>query len=157
MNIIAAAGINGELGYQNRLIWNIPEDMNFFKEKTAGKTVVMGRKTFESLRIKPLPGRRNIVFTRDRSFSCDGVETVHSVSELMEYETDDIFVIGGAEIYRLLSDYCDTAYITRIFSEAKADSFIRNFDLSECWEKVYESELKEYDGVQYRFVTYKKA
>lgn len=160
MIIIAAADIKGGIGYQDKLLFSIPEDMKFFKEKTAGKTVVMGRKTFETLKIKPLPGRRNIVMTTDLSFSCSDTETVHSVQELLrlvrEIPKDDIFVIGGAEIYCLLEKYCDTAYITRIYAERKADRFIPDFSRLPDWEKAEMSGIKEYDGLKFRFITYTK-
>lgn len=161
MNLIAAADLNWGIGCKGSLQWNIPEDMEFFKSKTKGKTVVMGRKTFDSLRIKPLPGRRNIIFTENRNFTYSGTETVHSAEELFSLTegtpAEDIFVIGGAQIYRLLSDFCDTAFITRIYSSKPADSYILNFENTPEWKTADMSELKEFNGTKYRFVTYKKA
>jgi len=160
MNIIAAADINCGIGYKGNLLFSIPEDMEFFKNKTRGKTVVMGRKTFESLRIKPLPGRRNIVLTSNHDFSYNNTETVHSVSELMSVlesiPDEDIFVIGGSEIYRQLEKYCDTAYITKIYSEAEADCYIPDFDSLPGWQLSEISELKQYNGLTYRFITYSR-
>ena len=155
MNIIAAADLNNGIGLNGSLIYSIPEDMEFFKKKTTGKTVVMGRKTFDSLRIKPLPGRRNIVLTKNPDFSYENTETVHSVSELMSVleniHDEDIYVIGGESIYSLLEEYCDTAFITRIYAESYADSFISDFENSSEWKTAEVSELKEHNGIKFRF------
>lgn len=160
MNIIAAADTENAIGYKNRLLFSIPEDMEFFKKTTTGKTVVMGRKTFESLRVKPLPGRRNIVLTENRNFFYENTETAHSVSELNELlkntDSDEIFVIGGEQIYRLLLDYCNTAYITRIYSSFEADSYIADFDSLSEWNITEKSVLKEYKGIKYQFIRYER-
>jgi len=158
MIIIACADREWGIGRGGDLLFNIPEDMEFFKTATRGKTVVMGRKTFDSLRIKPLPGRRNIVLTRSESFSFEGTETVHSLDELFSLlektPQNDVFVIGGSNVYRQLLKYCDTALITKVSAYGKADSFIVNFDKLSGWRKESASELKNRNGTEYQFVKY---
>lgn len=161
MIIIAAADLNNGIGFRNDLLYNIPEDKKFFREKTTGKTVIMGRKTYESLPFRPLPDRRNIILTENRSVSYEGAETVHSIDELLsvisDIPEDDVFAAGGSEIYRLLEKYCSKAYITRIYCTKPADRYITDFDSSEFWKCAEMSELKEHNGIFFRFITYKKA
>ena len=158
MIIIACADREWGIGRDSKLLFNIPEDMEFFKNATKGKTVVMGRKTFESLRIKPLPGRRNIVLTRSEIFSFEDTETVHSLTELFSLlentPKNDVFVIGGSNVYRQLLKYCDTAYITKVFSYGKADSFIADFDKLSDWKTEFVSEIMNSNGIEFQFVKY---
>lgn len=160
MNIIAAAGINWEIGKNNGLLFNIPEDMKFFKIMTIGKIIVMGRKTLESFPgKKPLPKRTNIVLSRNTSFSPDGVTVCHTVgelfSELKKYDTDKIFVCGGEQIYRALIPFCTRAYITRVDAQAEADSFIPNFDSLIGWQLEDTSGILEDNGYRFSFNVYK--
>lgn len=127
ISLIAAIGKNNELGKNNSLLWHLPADMKHFKEITSGHTVIMGRKTFESIR-QPLPNRRNIVVTRDKSYKAEGVEITHSFEESLTLAKDspsqEIFVIGGAEIYKQALEYAHKLYITQIEAEDKdADVF----------------------------------
>lgn len=158
MIIIACADREWGIGRDSKLLFNIPEDMEFFKNATKGKTVVMGRKTFESLRIKPLPGRRNIVLTRSEIFSFEDTETVHSLTELFSLlektPKNDVFVIGGSNVYRQLLKYCDTAFITKVFSYGKADSFIADFDKLSDWKTECASEIMDSNGIEFQFVKY---
>ena len=158
MIIIACADREWGIGRDSKLLFNIPEDMEFFKNATKGKTVVMGRKTFESLRIKPLPGRRNIVLTRSEIFSFEDTETVHSLTELFSLlentPKNDVFVIGGSNVYRQLLKYCNTAYITKVFSYGKADSFIADFDKLSDWKTECASEIMDSNGIEFQFVKY---
>lgn len=112
--------------------------MEFFKEKTMGKTVVMGRKTLESFpNAKPLKNRKNVVLTTDKNFKCDGTEIVHDIKTVIgKYGGDDTFVIGGGEVYRQLLPYCDSAYITKVFSDGNADVFIDDLDKMRCGSSV---------------------
>lgn len=136
MNIIACTDINWGIGYMDELLFDIPMDKAFFKKKTSGKTVIMGRKTYESLPVKPLPSRRNIVLTR-KEISYKGVQVCHSINEIINKtkneKSSDIFVIGGEETYSLLIDLCDTAYITCVQNSLPADRHIYNFDKSDKW------------------------
>ena len=158
MIIIACADREWGIGRDSKLLFNIPEDMEFYKNATKGKTVVMGRKTFVSLRIKPLPGRRNIVLTRSEIFSFEDTETVHSLTELFSLlentPKNDVFVIGGSNVYRQLLKYCDTAYITKVFSYGKADSFIADFDKLSDWKTECASEIMDSNGIEFQFVKY---
>ena len=119
MNLIAAVDKNWAIGYQNKLLTSIPEDMKFFRQTTTGKVVVMGRKTLESFPgKKPLKNRTNIVLTKNPSYQAEGAIVVHNEDELREelkkYDSNELYVIGGGSIYEMLIPYCDTAYITKI-------------------------------------------
>lgn len=122
---IVAASTNNVIGVRNKLPWNIPEDLKFFKDKTQGHTVIMGRKTFESLG-KPLPQRINIVVSRSQNF--DGVVMVSTVDEAIiraqkEKGPDEIFIIGGGEIYRQSLNKVQKIYLTRIHKDYEGDAF----------------------------------
>jgi len=125
LSIIAAIGKNNELGKDNTLLWKIPADMKHFREITGGHTVIMGRKTFESIG-RPLPKRRNIVITRDKAYLKEGVEIVYSLEKAIQIASngEESFIIGGAEIYKQSLPLVDRLYITHIDAEDKtADSF----------------------------------
>ncbi len=158
MKLIVAADKNWAIGKDNDLLCHLPGDLKYFKEKTTGKTVVMGRKTLESLPGgKPLPKRTNIVLTRDENFEKEGCIIVHSIEELLEkYGDEDIMVMGGAEIYTKLLPYCDTCYITEIEREFEADKYIPNVSADPNFERVWESEEQLENGITYRFVEYKR-
>ena len=153
-SIIAATGKNNELGYKNGLIWNLKGDMKFFRTTTSGKTIVMGRKTFESLP-KMLPNRKHIVMSSGNEFPPD-VEVFHNIDDLLEKygnTNEEIFVIGGEVIYRLFLDLSDKLYLTRINdSFLKADAYFPTFD-----ENNYETEIlgeNEENNIQYKHVLY---
>lgn len=126
MNAIACIDKNRGLGKNGKLLYHNAQDIKFFKGMTIGKTVVMGKKTFLSLPFqKPLKDRTNIVLTTDKNFSCDGILVAHSIDELFELikdtPIDDVFVIGGAQVYKELLQYCDKLYLT-IVDNGKADA-----------------------------------
>ena len=150
MKIIAAVDEKWGIGKGMNLLFRISEDMEFFKEKTMGKTVVMGRKTLESFpNAKPLKNRKNVVLTTD------GTEIVHGIKTIVEkYGGDDTFVIGGGEVYKQLLPYCDSAYITKVFSDGNADVFIDNLDENEMWELGNVSEKYVENGISFAFYTY---
>lgn len=158
MKLIVAADKNWAIGKDNDLLCHLPGDLKYFKERTTGKTVVMGRKTLESLPGgKPLPKRTNIVLTRDESFEKEGCVIIHSIEELLEkYGQEDLMVMGGAEIYTKLLPYCDTCYITEIDKEFEADKHIPNVSADPSFEKVWESDEQIENGISYRFVEYKR-
>lgn len=130
ISIIAAIGKNGELGKNNKLIFHIPEDLKRFRELTAGHPVIMGRKTYQSIG-KPLPGRTNIVVTRDENFIPDGCVTVHSVEDALkkarEIEKEEIFIIGGGEIYKEGLKFTDKLYLTLVEGSFEADTFFPEY------------------------------
>ncbi len=159
MKIIVAVDLNWGIGCDGKLLQHIPEDMKFFKEKTIGNVVVMGRETFESLPGKnPLKDRVNIVLSRDISFKDDRLIICNSIDdtlkELQKYENSKVFIIGGETIYKQFLPYCDELYITKIQNEYKADRFFPNVDIMSNWELIKESEVKEYNNVRYVFSTY---
>lgn len=161
MNYIACADKNWGIGRNGGLLFSLPADMKFFRETTLGKTVVMGRKTLLSLPGgRPLKNRRNIVMTRDKNFVCENAEIVHSPEQLFEIvdrDSDDVFVIGGAEIYNQLYNYCKNAYITKVDSDGKADVFIKNLDLLGNWKIVKRSEVFEQNGLDFSFFIYENS
>ena len=161
MNLIAAVDKNWAIGYQNKLLTSIPEDMKFFRQTTTGKVVVMGRKTLESFSgKKPLKNRTNIVLTKNPSYQAEGAIVVHNEDELREelkkYDSEDIFVIGGESIYRQLLDECDKAYITKIEYAYTADAYFPNLDEKEEWKITAESEEHTCFDLEYFFLTYEK-
>lgn len=126
INIIAAIGKNLELGKDNKLLWNIPSDMKYFKETTMGYPVVMGKKTYESIG-RPLPGRRNIVLSS--SLEDDKVEVVHSIEEVLEISKDEtIFIIGGASVYEGVLPYAQNLYLTLVDDSPNADVYFPRYN-----------------------------
>ena len=159
MKAIVAVSRNLGIGKDNDLLYNIPEDKKFFRRMTLGKVVVMGRKTLKSMPDgKPLKDRTNIVLSRDKNYTAEGVVVCNDIAELEKtvenYSTDDVFVIGGAEIYKLLLPLCDTAYVTEIDDEKPADKFFPDIASDSRWKLAEESEELDYEGVKYKFCTY---
>ena len=118
MRAIVCADKNWGIGYKNRLLVSIPSDMKFFRETTTGKVIVMGRKTLESFpNGMPLKNRINIVLTRDRNYEAKGAVIVHDEEELMnelgKYDTEQIYIIGGESVYKMMLSYCDKIYVTK--------------------------------------------
>lgn len=159
ISLIWAMGENQVIGINNALPWHLPEDLKFFKRTTLGHTVAMGRKTLDSLG-RLLPGRENIVITRNRDFSYEGSTVLHSVEELIEYgkqKNEEIFVIGGAEIYKALLPFADRLYVTRIHASFNGDAFFPELNMDE-WELIskeigIKDEKNPYD---YDFNIYKR-
>ncbi|KPI56087.1 dihydrofolate reductase [Clostridioides difficile] len=159
MKVIVAVDLNWGIGYGGKLLQSIPEDMKFFKEKTIGNVVVMGRETFESLPgKKALKDRVNIVLTRSKSFNDDRLIVCNSIDEtlkeLQKYENDKIFIIGGETVYKQFLPYCNELYVTKIQKTYEADRFFPNIDIMSNWDLIKESEVKEYNNIRYVFSTY---
>ncbi|MBQ8451673.1 MAG: dihydrofolate reductase [Clostridia bacterium] len=154
MNFIVAADNNYAIGKNGTLIYNLPSDLKYFKEQTLNKVVVMGSKTYLSLPKHPLPKRTNIVMTRSNN-TFEGAITVHSTDELgkvlKQFNTDDVFVIGGANIYNLLMAFCKKAFITRIYATKAADTFINNIEQMPNWKLVSKSPVQEENGLKFSF------
>jgi dihydrofolate reductase len=157
ISIIAAVGSNYELGKDNKLLWHISADLRRFKNITSGHTVIMGRKTFESLEKGALPNRRNIVFTANPKYKPEGAEVVHNIEELLKAVNlqNEVFVVGGGTIYKLLLPYTQHMYLTFIHQSYNADAFFPAFDL-EDWKEEERIDIKDDQqaGVNYSFVTY---
>ena len=161
MKAILAADKNWGIGYNNRLLVSIPSDMKFFRQTTTGKVVVMGRKTLESFpNGMPLKNRTNIVLTGNQNYQVKDAVIVHSEDELMEelkkYNTDDIYVIGGESVYRMMLPYCDTVYVTKIGRAFQADTFFPNLDEMDEWEMTEESEEQTCFDLEFCFTKYER-
>ena len=161
MNAIAAVDANWAIGNKNRLLTSIPADMKFFREKSMGHVVVMGRKTLESFpNGLPLKNRVNIVLTANRSYKVKDAIIVHTKEELLEelkkYDSNELYVIGGGSIYEMLIPYCDTAYITKIDHAYAADTYFPNLDQMDNWEMTEVSEEQTCFDLEYVFAKYER-
>jgi len=159
MNLIVAVDKNWAIGLKNKLLVSIPEDMKFFRTETAGKVVVMGRKTLESFpNGMPLKNRTNIVLTGNKGYDAKGALVFHTVEEVLKelkkYPTEDVYVIGGESIYRQFLPYCSTAHVTKIDYAYEADTYFPNLDEMEEWEAVAFSGEKTYYDLEFEFVKY---
>ena len=139
ISLIVAMAQNGVIGRGNALPWRLPRDLKRFKAFTLGKPILMGRKTFEAIG-RPLPGRVNLVLTRDRSWFAAGVVVVHSVEEALEQASgsDELVAIGGAEIYRLVLPLARRIYLTHVQADVPGDTFFPAFDPSQ-WSDLESS------------------
>ncbi len=163
ISLITSIGKNNEIGKSNDLIWKFPADQKFFREKTSGHPIIMGRKTFESIG-KPLPKRKNIVITRDKTYLRDGVDVVHSLKEALSSarttlaEKGEIFVIGGSEIFKEAMEIADRLYITHFEAEDKnADVFFPEI-IPIVWNEVSHKEFKpdKENPIPYTFSVYER-
>lgn len=151
INIIVAMSKNRVIGDSNTLIWHLPEDLKRFRQLTTGNTIVMGRKTYESIG-KPLPNRRSIIITRDPDYSVEGCEVVNSLEEALLLSNSDCFIIGGGEIYRQSIDIADRIYLTLINKEFEGDT---SFPEIKDWVEV-SSENFVTDDFGYSFIEYER-
>ncbi len=159
MKLIAAVNNNWGIGKGNDLLYHIPTDMKFFRSKTKDNIIIIGRKTLESFpNSKPLPYRINIVLTRDTSYAAEGTVLCNNLDDVFSYiktVDKDVYVCGGAEIYKLLLPYCDVAYITKIYDDKNAEKFMPDLDNDDNWELFEKSEDIEENGLTFSFCTYK--
>lgn len=154
-NLIAAVAENNCIGIKNKIPWNIPEDFQYFKQTTLGKTCVMGQATYESILGylgKPLPGRQNVVVTLDKNYQApEGVRVFNNLDDVFtKLKDEDVFICGGASIYRQTIDRVDTLYITRVHQIVDGDVFFPEIDLN-IWHETWR---EDHDG--FSFVIYKK-
>ena len=160
ITIIAAIGLNNELGKDNDLIWHLPADLKRFKKVTSGHSIIMGRNTFESIG-KPLPNRRSIIITRNTSYKKEGCDVVHSLEEAINLIKDqkNAFIIGGAQIYKeaIEKQLVDQLDITKVHQNFEADVFFPTIDQS-VWEEISEETFLPDDKnhYTYSFISYKK-
>lgn len=159
MNFIVAVSQDFAIGKDNNLLFNLPSDLKYFKEKTLNKVVIMGDRTYLSLPKRPLPKRINIVLSKHGVEVPEGVIVVGSFEELFKelenYDSKDVFVCGGASVYNALMDYCEFAYITKIEKVVPADTYIENIDKKSNWEIVESSQKQTENGLDFKFVLYK--
>ena len=158
ITLVAAIASNNVIGKENSLPWNIPEDLKRFKQMTSGHTILMGRKTFDSIG-RPLPNRQNIVMTKDENFEREGIKVINGLDEALELikeSNEDIFVIGGSKIYELFEPVANSLAITRILKDFEGDAFFPdiNWDL---WQ--IEKEEKFFDeksNIECKLIEYSK-
>jgi dihydrofolate reductase len=155
--LIAAVARNRVIGNDNQLLWHIPEDMRHFRETTRGKPVIMGRKTWESLpdSFRPLPGRLNIVVSRNRAYRAEGAELAASLDEAVTKAgaATEIFVIGGAELYRQAMPIAGKLYITEINADFTGDSVFPEIDVAK-WQERSREPHRGKSGLEFSFVEY---
>jgi dihydrofolate reductase len=159
ISIIVAVSEDWGIGKENELLWHISEDLKRFKKLTFGNTVIMGKKTWESLPRRPLPGRKNIVLTDDPQESIDNSVTAYSIADALSKceEGEDIFVIGGGSVYSQFLPIADRLYITHVHRKAPADVFFPEIDTG-IWGIIEKKEFKagEDDGISYTYVIYER-
>ena len=158
LSLIAAASENNVIGRDGELPWNLPDDLQHFKEITSGSPVIMGRKTFESIG-RALPNRRNIVITRGNTYEAENCEIAHSIDDALSIISDEeeVFVIGGGEIYRQALLQADRIYLTRVHDVVDGDAFFPEMDEDE-WEEVSREEhtKDEKNNHDYTFLVYER-
>lgn len=161
MNLIVAVDQNWAIGHKGGLLVSIPEDMKFFRTETSGKVVVMGRKTLESFpNGLPLKNRTNLVLTRNPNYRVKDAKFFSSVEEVLEelkqYDSQDIYIIGGDTIYKQFLPYCDVAHVTRIDHAYEADAWFPNLEEDPEWELTGQSEEKTYFNLEFTFCRYER-
>ncbi|MNB91745.1 Dihydrofolate reductase [compost metagenome] len=159
ISLIWAMGLDGVIGKGGTMPWHLPRDFAFFKERTMGRAMLMGRKTWDSLGGKPLPGRTSIVLTRDESFSAEGAKVVHNLEEALQAAGDEteLMVIGGAEIYKITLPVADKLIVTLIEESFDGDTFFPEIDWRQWTEVSSEQGIKdEKNPYDYRFVVYER-
>lgn len=160
MKLIVAAARDWGIGRNGGMLFRLPNDLAFFKKTTINNVVVMGKNTLLSFQNqKPLKNRTNIVLTRDKNFEQEGCIICNSYGELFKelekYDTNNVYLIGGGQLYNELYPYCDEAYVTKVDAVEKADTYLHNFDEDKTWELTFVSELIEDNGYKITFNTYK--
>ncbi|MDD6361166.1 MAG: dihydrofolate reductase [Christensenellaceae bacterium] len=161
MKTIVAVDEKWGIGKNNDLLFHLPEDMRYFREKTTGKIVVMGSNTLKSFPGgKPLKNRTNVVLWPDGDTRDDCI-VVKSLKELFKtlsrFDANDVFIIGGAMFYKTMLPYCDTAYITKVRADGQAQVFFENLDTLDNWNLIDESDVVCDGGYELTFCTYKNS
>jgi dihydrofolate reductase len=154
ISLVLAMADNGVIGKDGGLPWRIPDDMRRFKALTLGKPCVMGRKTWDSLPRKPLPGRDNIVVTRDRNFSADGAIVAHSLDDALARAgaAEEICVIGGVELYRAALPHADLIHLTQVHRDFEGDVGLEPFAPA-VWRETAREEHRTAEGLRFSYVT----
>lgn len=158
VSAIVAIGQNNAIGKNNQLLWHLPNDLKHFKDITSGHTIIMGRKTFDSVG-KPLPKRRNIIITR-QDISIEGAEVVHTIDEALAlcHGEEEVFIGGGAEIYKMAMPKTDRIYLTIVHQNFDADAYFPEIDQNEWKETEREDHAAdEKNAIPYSFITLERA
>ena len=158
ITLVAAIASNNVIGKENSLPWNIPEDLKRFKQMTSGHTILMGRKTFDSIG-RPLPNRQNLVMTKDENFEREGIKVINDFNEALELikeSNEDVFVIGGSKIYELFEPVANSLAITRILKDFDGDAFFPdiNWDLWQIDKE--ENFFDEKSNIECKLIKYSK-
>ena len=161
MNMIVAVDKNWAIGCKNQLLISIPADHKMFRQETLGKIVVLGRKTLETFpNGLPLPQRTNIILSTKQDYTVKDSIVVHGIEELLEslkqYDSKDVYIIGGETVYRQMLPYADTIHVTKIDREYEADAFFPNLDKLEEWNVTAKSDEQVYFDTTYTFEKYEK-
>ncbi len=161
MNAIVAVDNNWAIGSKNNLLVRIPADHKNFRQETTGKVVVLGRKTLETFpQGMPLPNRINIILSTNPDYKVKDAVVVHSKeeldTELKKYPTEDVYIIGGESVYRMMLPVCDVVHVTKIDHDYEADAYFPNLDKDDEWEITAESEEQTYFDLPYYFVKYER-
>lgn len=157
--IVVAMGEKNEIGFENQLLWHLPKDLKHFKDLTSGHPIIMGRKTYESIG-KPLPNRTNIVVSRKKDWFEEGILIVGSIKEAVKFAKkidEEVFIIGGGNIYEQTMDVVDKLEVTLVKADLKADTYFPKID-PKVWKKVGEvcHEMDEKNQYDFCFQTYEK-
>ncbi|MBI3034899.1 type 3 dihydrofolate reductase [Candidatus Woesearchaeota archaeon] len=153
ISLIVAMDENRAIGCRNKLPWNLPSELQYFREATKGKPVVMGRKTYESIG-RPMPERLNIIITRDKNYTADGCIVVNSIQDAIKAAkgSHEIMVIGGSEIYRLFLPIANRLYVTKVHGKFEADTYFPEFNENE-WLKSREKFVEKDNENKYSYTT----
>ena len=155
MQAIVAVSQSWGIGKGGDLLFRLPSDLRRFKAMTTGHTVIMGRKTLDSLPGgKGLPHRRNLVLSRQSDFAPDRAEVIHSVDDILKTAEDDAFVIGGQQVYEQLLPYCARVYVTKVLSDPEADAFFPDLDKLPGWKVASAGEMLTENGLSFQYVEY---
>jgi dihydrofolate reductase len=156
ISIIVAVAENGAIGKDNQLLWHLPGDLKLFKKLTTGHAVIMGRKTWESLSVKPLPGRLNVVLSSNPGYDAPGAVVVQDTEEAIRVcdEQSEVFIIGGASVYAMFLPRAHRLYITRVHRSYEADVFFPSVAMDEWGEVSSESHESSDQGLAWTFSVY---
>jgi dihydrofolate reductase len=158
LSLIVAVAKNNVIGDGNKLLWHLPADLRHFKALTMGSSIIMGRKTYESIG-KPLPGRKNIIVTRSEYFKADGCTVVNSLQEAVDLcqKESEVFIIGGGEVYKQAIHAADRIYLTRIYQEFEGEIVFPEINFSE-WKlvKYVKHHADEKNAYEYSFAEYER-
>lgn len=155
MQAIVAVSQSWGIGKGGDLLFRLPSDLRRFKAMTTGHTVIMGRKTLDSLPGgKGLPHRRNLVLSRQSDFAPDRAEVIHSVEDILKTAEDDAFVIGGQQVYEQLLPYCARVYVTKVLADPEADAFFPDLDKLPEWKVASTGEMLTENGLSFQYVEY---
>jgi dihydrofolate reductase len=159
ITLIAAAAENNALGKDNQLVWHLPDDFKRFKQITSGHYIIMGRKTFESFP-KPLPNRTHVIITRQKNYKVDGCIVVNSIEDAIKScpKDEEVFIIGGADIYSQSIDFADKIELTRVHANFEADAFFPEININQ-WKLIFEEKhvQDEKHNFDFTFQTFVKA